>query len=295
MKKSGIAHTQAMLKQHALRVKKHYGQNFLLDQNILDKIVKTAAITKETTVIEIGPGLGALTGALLETGARVIAYEIDSDFIPLLTEHFAGPMFHLIHDDVLKRDLDDDLENLVPEAKDVVVVANLPYYITTPILMQCLEHTTRIDRMVMMMQLEVARRISASANTKAYNALSLSVQYRAITKFAFKVPRQVFMPAPHVDSGVVTLTFTDQHRQAIKNEAFFFTFIKQAFAQRRKTLLNNLQAWLLWDKPRISALLESQGISPQVRAEALDLKTMMALADYFYEHVEVEASDAHAR
>ncbi|TVP96434.1 MAG: 16S rRNA (adenine(1518)-N(6)/adenine(1519)-N(6))-dimethyltransferase RsmA [Acholeplasmatales bacterium] len=291
MKKSGIAHTKDMLNRHALRVKKQYGQNFLLDQNILDKIVKTAAITPATTVIEIGPGLGALTGALLETGATVIAYEIDGDFIPLLKEHFAGPTFHLIHDDVLKRDLDADLTTLVLDPKDVVVVANLPYYITTPILMQCLEETTRIDRMVVMMQLEVAKRVSASTNTKAYNALSLAVQYRAITRFAFKVPRQVFMPAPHVDSGVVTLEFTDIHRQAVVDEPFFFTFIKQAFAQRRKTLLNNLQAWLLLDKGILIEWLESQGVSPQIRAEALELKTMINLANFFYKQLEKTSGD----
>ncbi len=283
MKSSNPRHIQTLLKDSRINIKKKYGQNFLIDGNILEKIIQLSSLSANTFAIEIGPGLGSLTERLLPKVSTLLAYEIDQDLIAILNNAFDDQKFHLIHDDVLKRDIDNDIEKIDENAHDVVVIANLPYYITTPILMKCLEDSKRIKRMVVMMQLEVARRITAQKNTKDYNALSIAVQYRAQTAFGFKVPRNVFMPAPNVDSAVITLDFHQKYTHKVKNEPFFFQFIKACFRQRRKTLLNNLHTFLAVDKSRLTEALETLEISPQSRAESLDLETFIIMSNYFYE------------
>ncbi len=272
---------QALLKAHRIGIKKKYGQNFLIDDNILTKIVDAAALEASDVVVEIGPGLGGLTEHLIKRSSRVIAYEIDKHLIPTLEQHFAGPTFHLIHDDVLKRDIDEDIKQYAGDANDVIVVANLPYYITTPILMRCLESSKRIKRMVVMMQHEVARRITAMPDTKDYNALSIAVQYRAKATYRFKVPKSVFLPAPNVDSAVVRLDFHDKTQLPEDEETFFFAFVRAAFKQRRKTLLNNLTEFLSHEKVEIADMLDTLGIDGTRRAETLSIEDFIRLAAHF--------------
>ncbi len=270
------------LRENQISVKKRFGQNFLLDKNILSKIIDVSNIDEETLVVEIGPGLGSLTEGLIKKAKHVLAYEIDHQLIPVLQKAFKGENLTLIHDDILKRNIDQDIEALNLNYQAVVVVANLPYYITTPILMKCLEESKLIQKMVVMMQYEVAKRITALTETKDYNALSVGIQYRAKTKLAFKVPRSVFMPPPNVDSAVVTLDFYEEPPVAIDSENVFFQLVKSAFKQRRKTILNNLSVEYQIDKERLIKHLETCDIFPQRRAETLSLLEFATLANYFY-------------
>jgi 16S rRNA (adenine1518-N6/adenine1519-N6)-dimethyltransferase len=283
MKSSNPKHIQSLIKSNRVKVKKRFGQNFLIDDNILNKIIETAKIDKDTFVIEIGPGLGSLTERLIPKAKHVLAYEIDNDLIPMLNSMFKEDNFSLINDDVLDRNIDEDIKAIDNEANEVVVIANLPYYITTPILMKCLETTKHISKMVVMMQFEVAKRITASTHTKDYNALSIAVQYRAKTELSFKVPKSVFIPAPNVDSAVVSLKFHNTYQDSVLSEPFFFSFVKGAFKQRRKTLLNNLHELLHIDKNTLSDILVTHKVHPQIRADKLTLETYITLANYFYQ------------
>lgn len=282
MKSSNPKSIHEILKNNAISIKKRYGQNFLIDDNILKNIIALGHITEETLVIEIGPGLGSLTQYLVNEAKHVIAYEIDNDLIPILKNAFESEAFTLIHDDILKRNIDQDISNLGMQFDQVIVIANLPYYITTPILMKCLEESKLINRMVVMMQLEVARRLTANKNTKDYNALSVIVQYRANTKFGFKVPKNVFIPAPNVESGVITLDFGAAKNHNVLNETYFFECVKASFKQRRKTILNNLTDFFQMDKVELTEHLEKLNISPQSRAEALTLDEFVSVSNYFY-------------
>lgn len=271
-----------IMKKQAISIKKKYGQNFLLDKNILQKITQTASIDKETLVIEIGPGLGSLTEYLLREAKHVLAYEIDDQLIPILKDNYKNSALTLIHDDILKRQIDEDIEALRLSFSRVIVVANLPYYITTAILMKCLEDSKYISKMIVMMQYEVAKRITAEAKTKEYNALSVAIQYRSNTRLAFKVPRSVFLPPPNVDSAVVVLDYYSQPPVSVKSEKHFFQIIKDSFKQRRKTLLNNLAVALNTTKDDLRERLLSIGIDPERRAETLSLEEFATLANYFY-------------
>jgi len=283
MSDSTKSHIVTMLKRHDIRIKKKYGQNFLIDDNILRKIVDVSGIDENTLVIEIGPGLGSLTQYLLESSKRVLAYEIDKTFIPILEDYFKDKKsFHLIQDDILKRDIDEDLKPYLEGVKQIVVVANLPYYITTPILMKCLEESKLINRFIVMMQLEVARRLTAHENTKDYNALSVAVQYRTNAKFSFKVPKNVFIPAPNVESAVIKLDVKEETPLNGKQELFFYDFIKQCFKQRRKTILNNLSTAYPIEKNKIVEILNEHNYNPQIRAEALTVDDFMRLSEIFY-------------
>ena len=270
-----------LMKKHRIVTKKKFGQNFLIDQNIVRNIVDVAKLDKETLTIEIGPGLGVLTEHLLKSSKQVLAYEIDNTLIPHLKEQFKDRSFTLIHDDILKRNLDDDIKALEGEFKNIVVVANLPYYITTPILMKCLEESKYINKMVFMVQYEVARRITAKPKTKDYNALTLSIQYRAKTHYHFKVPKTVFIPSPNVDSAIISLDFYETPPISLDSEQLFFKLIKTAFRQRRKTLLNNLYEIFSHNKEELSEHLIYCQIDPNRRAESLDLEDFARLANYF--------------
>ena len=281
--KSTHKNIHTLLRDHGLSIKKKFGQNFLVDENILDKIVFESGASKDTLVIEIGPGLGSLTRRLLEKAGALIAYEIDRDLIPVLNTLFQDePNFHLIEGDVLKRNVDEDIASFASAYKEVIVVANLPYYITTPILMKLLEESQIITRYTVMMQLEVARRLTAQTNTKDYNALSVALKYRTRPRFAFKVPKNVFIPVPNVESAVITLDVHQTSPYQVTNEAFFFDFIKQAFKQRRKTMLNNLTAAYPLDKDTVITMLEAHDINPQARAESLPIEVFVTLANIFY-------------
>lgn len=267
------------LKANELTAKKKYGQNFLIDQNILNHIVDVAEVTKKDAVIEIGPGLGSLTEVLCERAGFVLAYEIDPDLLKPLKENLIGFLnYKIIHQDILKANLLSDINLYLKEYENIYVVANLPYYITTPVILGLLSQNSRIKRYVMMMQLEVADRICGKPKTKEYNALSIMVQYKATATKVLKVPRTVFVPAPNVDSAVVRLDVYDTPPLKAKDEACFYEVLRVCFTQRRKTLYNNLI--LSYEKEFIHQMLMDLSISPTVRAETLPVSEFIRISDY---------------
>lgn len=287
MKKIGTqSEINALLKKNNFRVKKHFGQNFLIDQNILDNIVAKGQITKNTCVIEIGPGLGSLTEKLILAAKKVIAYEIDKDLIPILNDTFHEHQnFQLIHQDILNVDIDLEIDTYFPGESEIVVVSNLPYYITTPILMKFLETSNRVSRLILMMQLEVAQRIASKPNTKDYNALSVVIQYRANTSILFKVPKTVFIPAPNVDSAVIEISLKKEKTLSSEIENQFYDFAHFAFTQRRKTLVNNImQAYPDRTRAEIESILSSLGMSTTIRAEAISLDEFTRLFKTFFDY-----------
>ncbi|MGX7352536.1 16S rRNA (adenine(1518)-N(6)/adenine(1519)-N(6))-dimethyltransferase RsmA [Enterococcus canis] len=274
--------TREILKQHGFSFKKSLGQNFLTEPNILHKIVETAAIDEQTNVIEVGPGIGALTEYLARAAHEVIAFEIDDRLIPVLADTLAPyPNVTVIHQDVLKANL-TELPQKFSQQLPIKVVANLPYYITTPIMMHFLESSLEVSEMVVMMQREVADRISAKPGTKAYGSLSIAVQYFMEAETAFIVPKTVFVPQPNVDSAILKLTRRATPAVAVTNEKAFFRLTKAAFQLRRKTLWNNLthaygkdEATVAWLK---QALAEAE-IDPSRRGETLSLEEFGRLSN----------------
>ncbi len=240
---SNIIRTQDILRRHDFNFKKKFGQNFLTDHNILTKITQTAELSKEVNVIEIGPGIGSLTQYLLEEAAEVMAFEIDKSLIPILEETMAPyDNFTLVSADILKVDLLSEIQKFKNPNLPIKVVANLPYYITTPILMHLIESKIPFSEFVVMMQKEVADRIAASPKTKAYGSLSIAVQYYMEASVAFIVPRTVFIPAPNVDSAILKMVRREAPLVEVEDEEWFFKTMHSSFVHRRKTLMNNLQA-----------------------------------------------------
>lgn len=275
--------TQEILKKYGFSFKKSLGQNFLIDPNILRNIVGHADLTKESAAIEVGPGIGALTEHLARQAGKVMSFEIDQRLLPVL-EDTLSPYDNvtIVPSDVLKADVKTLLETELAGYKDIMVVANLPYYVTTPILMKLLNDQLPLRGFVVMMQKEVADRISAKPGTKAYGSLSIAVQYYCTAEVAMIVPKTVFMPQPNVDSAVLKLIRHDQPPVTVKDEKFFFEVTRASFAQRRKTLLNNLQSQLPEGKAKkaqILEALESVNIEPSRRGETLSIAEFGALAD----------------
>ena len=275
--------TRAILERHGFTFKKSFGQNFLTDTNILQKIVDTAEIDKKVNVIEIGPGIGALTEFLAESAAEVMAFEIDDRLVPILADTLRDfDNVTVVNQDILKVDLAQYIAEFKNPDLPIKVVANLPYYITTPILMHLIESGVPFSEFVVMMQREVADRISAQPNTKAYGSLSIAVQYYMTAKVAFIVPRTVFVPAPNVDSSILKMVRRDQPAVAVQDEKFFFKVSKASFVHRRKTLWNNLTSYFGKSeetKDKLTAALERADLSPSVRGEALSLEEFARLAD----------------
>ena len=275
--------TRAILERHGFTFKKSFGQNFLTDTNILQKIVDTAEIDKKVNVIEIGPGIGALTEFLAESAAEVMAFEIDDRLVPILADTLRDfDNVTVVNQDILKVDLAQYIAEFKNPDLPIKVVANLPYYITTPILMHLIESGIPFSEFVVMMQREVADRISAQPNTKAYGSLSIAVQYYMTAKVAFIVPRTVFVPAPNVDSAILKMVRRDQPAVAVQDEKFFFKVSKASFVHRRKTLWNNLTSHFGKSeetKAKLTAALEQAELSPSVRGEALTLSDFARLAD----------------
>ena len=275
--------TRAILERHGFTFKKSFGQNFLTDTNILQKIVDTAEIDKNVNVIEIGPGIGALTEFLAENAAEVMAFEIDDRLVPILADTLRDfDNVTVVNQDILKVDLAQYIAEFKNPDLPIKVVANLPYYITTPILMHLIESGIPFSEFVVMMQREVADRISAQPNTKAYGSLSIAVQYYMTAKVAFIVPRTVFVPAPNVDSAILKMVRRDQPAVAVQDEKFFFKVSKASFVHRRKTLWNNLTSCFGKSeetKDKLTAALERAELSPSVRGEALSLEEFARLAD----------------
>ena len=275
--------TKAVLERHGFTFKKSFGQNFLTDTNILQKIVDTAEIDDQVNVIEIGPGIGALTEFLAERAAQVMAFEIDHRLVPILADTLRDfDNVTVVHEDILKVDLAQHIQNFKNPDLPIKVVANLPYYITTPILMHLIESGIPFSEFVVMMQKEVADRISAKPNTKAYGSLSIAVQYYMTAKVAFIVPRTVFVPAPNVDSAILKMVRRPEPAVAVEDEKFFFKVSKASFTHRRKTLWNNLTGYFGKTeevKGKLTKALDQAGLSPSVRGEALGLEEFASLAD----------------
>ncbi len=276
--------TQEILKKYGFSFKKSLGQNFLIDPNILRNIVGHADLTKDSAAIEVGPGIGALTEHLARQAGKVVSFEIDQRLLPVLEDTLSPyDNVEIIHSDVLKANVKEVIDTQLAGYEDIMVVANLPYYVTTPILMKLLMEGLPLRGMVVMMQKEVADRISAKPGTKAYGSLSIAVQYYMQAEIAMIVPKTVFMPQPNVDSAVLRLIRHDTPPVQVKDEDFFFTVTKAAFAQRRKTLLNNLQSQLPNGKARkeeILVALEEAGIEPTRRGETLSIEEFGKLSDH---------------
>ncbi|KXU01157.1 Dimethyladenosine transferase [Streptococcus constellatus] len=279
--------TRAVLERHGFTFKKSFGQNFLTDTNILQKIVDTAEIDENVNVIEIGPGIGALTEFLAENAAEVMAFEIDERLMPILADTLQEfENVKIINEDILKSDLQARIKEFSNPELPIKVVANLPYYITTPILMHLIESRIPFSEFVVMMQREVADRISAQPNSKSYGSLSIAVQYYMTAKVAFIVPRTVFVPAPNVDSAILKMTRRDKPVVEVKDESFFFKVSKASFTHRRKTLWNNLTSCFGKSdeiKTRLEIALNNADLSPNVRGEALDLQEFSRLSDSLYD------------
>lgn len=274
--------TIALLNHFRLQAKKKFGQNFLIDAHVIEKILRAADITKEDTVLEIGPGIGTLTQYLCEQAGRVIAVELDTALIPILKNEtlVSYDNYSLIQGDILKLDLH---ALLAAEAagRPVKVVANLPYYITTPILMRFLEEQVPVHSLTVMVQKEVADRMTAAPGTKEYGALSLSVRYYAEPYLAANVPQNCFIPRPTVGSAVIVLTRRTTPPVSVADERLLFLLIRAAFQQRRKTLQNALtnSMELPFEKEQILRAMEAAGLALQVRGETLSLSEFATLAN----------------
>ena len=273
--------TIEVLQKYNFTFQKKFGQNFLIDPHVLDKIIAAAEITKDDFVLEIGPGIGTLTQYLAEAAREVVAVEIDSSLIPILEDTLSSyDNVSVINEDVLKV----DLKKLAEErngGKPIKVVANLPYYITTPIIMGLFESHVPLKSLTVMVQKEVALRMQAGPGTKDYGALSLAVQYYADPYLAANVPPNCFMPRPNVGSAVIRLTRFEETPVKVTDEAHLFRLIRASFNQRRKTLQNGLvnSPELHFSKEQVAAAIETLGVSPSVRGEALTLEQFAALCN----------------
>ncbi|MFC6464159.1 16S rRNA (adenine(1518)-N(6)/adenine(1519)-N(6))-dimethyltransferase RsmA [Marinilactibacillus sp. GCM10026970] len=281
------ARTKAILDKYRLAAKKSLGQNFIVDTNILEKIVNAGAVDDRTTVIEVGPGIGALTEQIAKQAKEVVAFEIDDRLLPVLKDTLSPySNVKVIHQDILKANLETFEEEYLKDAERVVVIANLPYYVTTPIILNFLESSLPIDSLVLMMQKEVANRLSASPGTKAYGSLSIAVQYYMDAEVALIVPKTVFTPQPNIESAVIKLTRKKDAEVVVKDETVFFQVARSAFVQRRKTLWNNLQVAYGKEpeiKEKLQLALEQAEIDPKRRGETLSLKEFGKLADALVE------------
>ena len=280
------ARTRAIMETYGLTFKKSLGQNFLTDLNILKKIVAAAEVGEEDDVIEIGPGIGALTEQLAKSAHQVMALEIDSRLIPVLSETLSPyDNVKIVEQDVLKADLKELIAQNFDGRHKIKLVANLPYYITTPIVMHLLEVDVDFETIVVMMQKEVADRLAAQPGTKDYGSLSVAVQYEMDAKIAFIVPKTVFMPQPKVDSAIIALNRKDEKPDVPVDEPFFKKMVKGIFLHRRKSLWNNLQ-WLYGKDPstkeKLEHALKNAEIEKSVRAERLSISQMVRLADNLF-------------
>lgn len=273
--------TIEVLKKYNFNFQKKFGQNFLIDSNILEHIVDAAEITREDCVLEIGPGIGTMTQYLCEQAREVVAVEIDKNLIPILSDTLSAyNNVTVIHEDILKV----DINRIVQEknnGRPIKVVANLPYYITTPIIMGLFESHVPLESITIMVQKEVADRMQVGPGTKDYGALSLAVQYYARPEIMLTVPAACFMPRPNVDSAVIRLSRYQEPPVCARNEKLMFDIIRASFNQRRKTLANGLSnaSGLKVTRDQVVAALEQMGLSATIRGEALTLEQFARLSD----------------
>lgn len=266
--------------RYGFKLSKSLGQNFLTDKNIIDKIIEATQITGEDLVIEIGPGIGVLTAEAAQLAAKVVAVEIDQNLIPILRETLGGfDNVEIIHQDVLKTDLNQIIQS--SGCRHARIIGNLPYYITTPIIMALLENHVMADSITIMMQKEVADRIKSQPGSKSYGALSVAVQYYCTVDSVAIVPKEVFVPVPKVDSAVLRLNIRREKPVELVDEEMFFRCIKAGFGQRRKTLSNSLMGIGSVTKEDVKAALAACGIDEKRRAETLSLDEFANLANYF--------------
>ena len=280
---SNPTNTLAVINKHEFAFQKKFGQNFLIDEGIVNKIVREAGVTKDDFVLEIGPGIGTMTQLLCEQAGGVAAVEIDTNLIPILKETLAEyDNVTIINEDILKV----DIKKLAEEkngGKPIKVVANLPYYITTPIIMGLFESNVPIDSITVIVQKEVADRMQVGPGTKDYGALSLAVQYYSKPQVVINVPPECFIPRPNVGSAVIRLTRYKEPPVKVRDEKLMFKLIRASFNQRRKTLANGLNnsPEINFSKEEITAAIESLHKGPSIRGEALTLSEFAALSDYF--------------
>ncbi len=263
------------LKEHNFKFNKAYGQNFIFDTNFLQSIVDKLDI-KDKTVLEIGPGAGTLTSIIANSAKKVIAYEIDNNLRPILTENLAEyNNIEVIFQDIMKADI-RDIENKLGE--EYHIVANLPYYITTPIIFKFLENATKLKSMAIMVQLEVAERLVAKPNTKDYGAITPAIDYRATAKIIKKVSRNMFTPVPNVDSAIVKIDF-EENKYKIDNTKVLDDTIKCVFAMRRKTIENNIKSYFKFSSELTNKIVLEAGIKTGARGETLDTETLVRLSN----------------
>ena len=273
--------TIEVLQKYNFNFQKKFGQNFLIDTHVLDKIIRESGVTKDDMVIEIGPGIGTMTQYLCENAREVVAIEIDKNLIPILGDTLSAyDNVTVINEDVLKV----DIKKLAEEkngGRPVKVVANLPYYITTPIIMGLFESHVPIDSITIMVQKEVADRMQEGPGSKEYGALSLAVQYYAKPEIVAIVPPNCFMPRPNVGSAVIRLTCHENPPVEVTDEGFMFNLIRASFNQRRKTLVNGLTnaSFLSVTKEQVAEALEKMELSPTIRGEALSLEQFAQLSN----------------
>jgi 16S rRNA (adenine1518-N6/adenine1519-N6)-dimethyltransferase len=270
--------------RHGFRLSKSLGQNFLTDKNVIDKIIEKTNIGKNDLVIEIGPGIGVLTAAAAEEAGKVIAIEIDRNLIPILQETLGTfDNIEIINNDVLKTDLNKLLEQNQEingqKISGVKIIGNLPYYITTPIIMKILEDRVPVDSITIMLQKEVADRIKAAPGSRTYGALSVAVQFYCTVEHVANAPKEIFIPQPKVDSAVIRMDVRKERPVQVNSEEAFFAVVKAGFGQRRKTLLNALTGLDGLAKDEISEVMAAAGIDPIRRAETLSLEEFAALAN----------------
>ena len=276
-------HAIEIIQKYQFAFQKRFGQNFLIDTHVLDKIISAAGITEQDCVLEIGPGIGTMTQYLAEHARRVVAVEIDSNLLPILDETLKGyTNITVINDDILKVDV-GGLVNEYNEGRPVKVVANLPYYITTPIIMGLFESDVPIDNITVMVQKEVADRMQVGPGSKDYGALSLAVQYYAEPYIVANVPPNCFIPRPNVGSAVIRLTRYKEPPVQVDDPKFMFKLVRASFNQRRKTLQNGLNnsPEIPYDREMIAKAIESLGVQPAIRGEALNLDQFAQLSNYF--------------
>lgn len=282
------ANTLAVINRYRFAFQKKFGQNFLIDANVVEKIVREAGVTGEDFVLEIGPGIGTMTQILCENAREVAAVEIDKNLIPILRDTLAGyDNVTVINEDILKM----DIKSLVREkngGRPIKVVANLPYYITTPIIMGLFESHVPVDSITIMVQKEVAQRMQVGPGSKDYGALSLAVQYYAKPRVVLNVPASCFLPKPNVDSAVIKLTRHENPPVMVKDEKLMFAVIRASFNQRRKTLVNGLNnsSEICLPKEIIASSIEELCQNLSVRGEALTLEQFADLSNIIYDKIE---------
>ena len=276
-----LEETRYILKKYNIKANKRLGQNFLINDNVIENIVKAAEVTEDDLIIEIGPGLGTLTSKLLEKAGKVIAVELDENMIKILEDRFKlYKNFYLINEDILKIDLKELIASNLNNLKKVKIVANLPYYITTPIIMKLLEDKLAIDSITVMVQKEVADRITARPGDKLSGAITYSVNYYAETEKVILVGKESFIPSPEVDSEVIKLNIRKEPPVNVENEEIFFKLIKASFMQRRKTLQNALtNSGIVTDKEVVRKVFDKMKLKPDIRGEKLTIEEFARLAN----------------